>query len=166
MNEIKLIQSLSEMVNKLPHRDEKKLDALRRRAEMIIRKVFGDSSKYLEDLISIHFYPMGYPMDGHHYDERWFSGKSEVLNLFNTMLEELKLFGTSSKVNEGQKTDIEFSNRIFVVHGHDEAMKQAVARTLEKIGLEPIILHEKPSEGRTIIEKFTDYSEHYFYHTK
>ena len=37
-------------------------------------------------------------------------------------------------------------------------MKQAVARILEKIGLEPIILHEKPNTGRTIIEKFTDYS--------
>jgi predicted nucleotide-binding protein len=38
-------------------------------------------------------------------------------------------------------------------------MKQEVARILEKIGFEPIILHEKPSEGRTIIEKLTDYSD-------
>ncbi|HGE71730.1 TPA: nucleotide-binding protein [Candidatus Poribacteria bacterium] len=75
------------------------------------------------------------------------------------MLEELKLFGPSSKAGKVQKTDVKLSKQIFLVHGHDDAMKQAVARTLEKIGLEPIILHEKPSEGRTIIEKFTDYSE-------
>jgi len=50
-------------------------------------------------------------------------------------------------------------NRIFIIHGHDEAMKQTVARTLEKLGLTPVILHEQPNIGRTIIEKFTDYSD-------
>ncbi|MBA7519585.1 hypothetical protein ES705_11664 [subsurface metagenome] len=155
MNEIGLIQSLIEMINELPHRDEEKLDALRKRAEMIIRKVFGDSSKYLRDLDSINFFPV-WSSDENSYNECWRSGKSEVLNLFNTMLEELKLFGISQEVDKVRKADVEFSNRRFVVHGHDEEMKQAVARTLEKIELEPIILHEKPNEGRTIIEKFTD----------
>src|SRR5574341_240364 len=46
------------------------------------------------------------------------------------------------------------STNIFVVHGHDEEMKQAVARTLSKLGLNPIILHEQPNMGKTIIEKF------------
>lgn len=45
------------------------------------------------------------------------------------------------------------SRRVFVVHGHDEAAREAVARFLEKIDLKPIILHEQPSQGRTIIEK-------------
>jgi predicted nucleotide-binding protein len=159
MNEIELVQSLIDEVNELPHRDEEKLDALRRRAEMIIRKVFGESSKYLKDLNNIHFFPMVYPAEEDYYNERWLSGKSQMLNLFNTMLEELKLFGIRQKVDKVQKADAKSSNRIFIVHGHDEAMKQAVARTVEKMGLEPIILHEKPSEGRTIIEKFTDYSD-------
>jgi predicted nucleotide-binding protein len=51
------------------------------------------------------------------------------------------------------------SNRVFVVHGHNEEMKQSVARTLEKLALKPIILHEQPNQGRTIIEKFIDYSD-------
>ncbi|MDD4439639.1 MAG: nucleotide-binding protein [Tissierellia bacterium] len=49
--------------------------------------------------------------------------------------------------------------QIFVVHGHDNEMKEAVARTLVKLGLDPIILHEQPNGGRTIIEKITDYAE-------
>ena len=160
MNEIKLVQSLIDEVNELPYRDKEKLDALRRRADMIIRKVFGDSSKYLKDLNNISFFPMLSPVAEHEYGERWRYGESQMLNLFNTMLEELKLFGTPQKVDKVQKKDdVKSSNRIFIVHGHDEAMKQAVARTVEKMGLEPIILHEKPSEGRTIIEKFTDYSD-------
>lgn len=51
------------------------------------------------------------------------------------------------------------SNKIFLVHGHNEEMKQSVARLLEKLGFEPIILHEQPNMGRTIIEKFSDYSD-------
>jgi len=49
--------------------------------------------------------------------------------------------------------------QVFVVHGRDEGVKQAVARFLEKLDLQPIILHEQPSKGRTIIEKFEEYSD-------
>ena len=34
-----------------------------------------------------------------------------------------------------------------------------MARFLEKLDLEPIILHEKPNAGRTVIEKFSDYAD-------
>lgn len=47
---------------------------------------------------------------------------------------------------------------VFIVHGRDEATKEAVARFLGKLELDPVILHEKPNQGRTIIEKFEDYS--------
>lgn len=47
---------------------------------------------------------------------------------------------------------------VFVVHGHDDAMKEKTARFLSRLGLNPIILHEQPNEGRTIIEKFETYS--------
>lgn len=43
---------------------------------------------------------------------------------------------------------------IFIVHGHDTGFKEEVARFLEHLKLRPIILHEQPSKGRTIIEKF------------
>jgi predicted nucleotide-binding protein len=46
------------------------------------------------------------------------------------------------------------SKRVFVVHGRDEGAKDAVARFISKLGLEPIILHEQPNQGRTIVEKF------------
>jgi predicted nucleotide-binding protein len=46
------------------------------------------------------------------------------------------------------------TRKVFVVHGHDEAALQAVARFLEQLGLEAIVLREQPDQGRTIIEKF------------
>ena len=44
-------------------------------------------------------------------------------------------------------------SKVFIVHGHDDAAKEAVARFVEKIGLKAIILHEQASSGQTIIEK-------------
>jgi len=44
-------------------------------------------------------------------------------------------------------------SKVFVVHGHDEGMREAVARFLQAIGCEPIILHEQANQGRTVIEK-------------
>jgi predicted nucleotide-binding protein len=51
------------------------------------------------------------------------------------------------------------SRRVFIVHGHDEEMKQAVARTLEGLKFTPIVLHEQAGGGRTIIEKFEAYAD-------
>jgi predicted nucleotide-binding protein len=60
---------------------------------------------------------------------------------------------------DSRATDSELSRRVFVVHGHDDAMKLGVARALEKLDFKPVILHEQPDKGRTLIEKFTDYSD-------
>lgn len=51
------------------------------------------------------------------------------------------------------------SRRIFVVHGHDDGLKETVARFLAKLGLEPVILHEQPNRGQTVIEKFEEHSD-------
>ncbi len=59
-----------------------------------------------------------------------------------------------AEITETPKTSGVLTTDIFVVHGHDEEMKQATARVLSKLGLNPIILHEKPNQGKTLIEKF------------
>jgi predicted nucleotide-binding protein len=51
----------------------------------------------------------------------------------------------------------EFSNDVFIVHGHDDPAKTEVARLIERAGLNAVILHEQANEGRTIIEKFEKY---------
>lgn len=53
----------------------------------------------------------------------------------------------------------ERTNKVFVVHGHDDAARESVARFLERLGLEAVILHEQASGGRTIIEKLEHYSD-------
>ncbi|SEO67906.1 TIR domain-containing protein [Mucilaginibacter sp. OK283] len=51
------------------------------------------------------------------------------------------------------------NNDVFIVHGHNNEIKINVARTLEKLGLNPIILHEQANSGKTIIEKFEEHSK-------
>lgn len=51
------------------------------------------------------------------------------------------------------------ARKVFVVHGHDEFAREAVARFLEKLGFEAIILHEQVNQGRTIIEKIEAHGE-------
>jgi predicted nucleotide-binding protein len=44
-------------------------------------------------------------------------------------------------------------SKVFIVHGHDGAPKAEVARFIEKLGFEAIILHERPKKARTLITK-------------
>lgn len=61
--------------------------------------------------------------------------------------------------NQNQSIGKDVSNRVFLVHGHDNELKESTARFLERIDLEPVILHEQTNKGRTIIEKFEEYSD-------
>ncbi len=54
---------------------------------------------------------------------------------------------------------IEYRNKGFVIHGHDEAARETIARFLEKLGPEPVVLHEQANKGHTIIEKFEDHAD-------
>jgi predicted nucleotide-binding protein len=42
---------------------------------------------------------------------------------------------------------------VFVVHGHDHASRDTVELFLRRVGMNPIILAERPSRGNTVIEK-------------
>lgn len=50
----------------------------------------------------------------------------------------------------GDPTD---HSRVFIVHGHDDASRETVARFIAIMGLQPIILHEQATRGMTIPEK-------------
>ena len=54
------------------------------------------------------------------------------------------------------------SNKVFIVHGHDLALREEVAGFLKDLELHPIILSEQANLGNTIIEKIEQNSDvHY-----
>jgi predicted nucleotide-binding protein len=52
-----------------------------------------------------------------------------------------------------------FQRKVFIVHGRDDGPREAVARFLERLGFEPVILHERANLGRTVIEKVEAHSD-------
>ena len=61
----------------------------------------------------------------------------------------------SSKPNNSLKK----SKRVFIVHGRDNKTKELMRKFLLSIGIEPIILHEQPNEGKSILDKLQKQSE-------
>ena len=51
-----------------------------------------------------------------------------------------------------------FGDEVFIVHGHDEAAKHAIARFVAKFDIEPTILDEQVNRGQTIIDKFEEHA--------
>lgn len=91
----------------------------------------------------------------------------EFIDKFNTKIENLKkleqkielLKSSEPEVVAQEKENVELNmSQVFIVHGHDDLAKVETARFIEKLGFEPIILHEQASSGKTIIEKIESYS--------
>ena len=48
------------------------------------------------------------------------------------------------------------TNKVFIVHGHDTAVRAEVELLVKKLGYEPIVLFKQASGGKTIIEKLEE----------
>ncbi|MCG7927208.1 MAG: nucleotide-binding protein [Candidatus Thiodiazotropha taylori] len=93
---------------------------------------------------------------GHHF---FYSGKKVIAGihaltgqLIIPFVRDYKNY-VQSKGSTENVLKLPFSRKIFIVHGHDDGARETVARFLERIGLEAVILHEQANQGRTIIEK-------------
>ena len=97
----------------------------------------------------------------HWYDPE-ISGASLTFNLKSILNKMLAYQAVNYPFQESESHTIErktMSNKVFIVHGHDNAAIQEMARTLERGGFEAIILHEQPDSGLTIIEKIERYAD-------
>lgn len=132
-----------------------------------VRDVFGSNSPEFRDYEHHDIWDGGYGT----YDEepelqrKFLSGVTQtVLSLEGLIsrLEEKRLDladVSAPAARESSPEPTRNGRRVFIVHGHDHEAKELTARFLEKLKLEPIILSERPSEGRTIIEKFEAHSD-------
>lgn len=97
------------------------------------------------------------------------SGLQEAKAIFKVYLDELEqedfdraaerikaVGGEVVKINNWVEKKYD---KVFIVHGHDNTLKQEVARIIEKQGLEAVILSEQANGGKTIIEKIEENSD-------
>ena len=101
---------------------------------------------------------MNYPSPSDEFERRLKTLISKIKKL-ESIKERLELIPLASGVQPVMpQASSGVGNRVFIVHGHDEAARGPIARFIEKLGLEAVILHEQASGGRTIIEKLEYYS--------
>lgn len=81
------------------------------------------------------------------------NNRKHTTNITTAVFDRVKtsLDNKSMTTNNPKKIDL---SKIFIVHGRDNELKQEVARFIENLGFEAIILHEQANKGQTIIQKF------------
>ena len=138
-----------------------------RNTRVAIVNTFGDESPHIREFVGIPFSGGIFAGDGWYEagaKEAYRSGLSAASAILKSMLDEIEEYS----LDDDPSQDVtgthgvpqqRISNRVFVVHGRDGGTRDTVARFLESLELEPVILQERASEGRTIIEKFEDYSD-------
>lgn len=129
-----------------------------------LTRVFGSGSPNLNSVL----YASGdggmyMGMSDYEYLQYMRSGFNNKIKMLQSCIEQLQTdieLNAPAIINEpGAEISRSTGTKVFVVHGHNHGVKETVARFLERLDLEPVILHEKPNAGRTIIEKFSDYAD-------
>ena len=127
------------------------------RVKSLITKQYGNINPYSQIIKEIDFYA--------NVGSFVLKNVKSLEGLLHLIIDDLELKNSISSINllpplaekiveDSMKPSILIKKKVFIVHGHNEIMQQSVARFIEKLGLEAIILSEQVNNGKTIIEKF------------
>ena len=150
-------------LKQLPH-DSPKFKKWQRNTRVAIGMIFGEDSRNATDFENISYWPsvIYTDMPDSEFQATYRRGLDSAAAMLESMIDQINDYWpddnqaqipSSPQVNHRPS-----SNKVFVIHGRDDGTKQTVARFLETLGLEPVILHEQANLGRTIIEKFEDHA--------
>ncbi len=129
-----------------------------------MRHIFGRNARFVQEFEAIRFVQI---RPTRSYADQFWAGYTEARALLESIIQEIEEYCTddmvstpSSVAEQNESGQVKPATRdVFIVHGHDDGLKQSVVRVINELGLNPIILHEKPDQGRTIIEKFDAYGQ-------
>lgn len=165
MNYLDLISSLKDQLFSLPEYDDARANALLLRAAILIENIFREKDnsrrRYLSHLDKIKFKPVSYSSSSEVEQKTWRKACDDMKYLLEITLEEVKTFPPDSQISNSliPEFSVDSKNNVFIVHGHDGAMRKKVEETLKDLGFKPIVLGHEPSQGDTLIEKLTRYSQ-------
>ena len=166
----KAIERLQKALDKIPElkqlrRNSPDFEKWHRDTRIAIVNTFGNESNHEKDFndISYHLWAFDIGTLDSEFQAAYEAGLDSAASVLESMIDEIEEYWEEDKESSDTSgTEVKTpkdTNKVFVVHGRDESARQTVARFLEKLDLEPVILHEQPSKGRTIIEKFEDHSD-------
>ena len=131
-----------------------------RDAKTVVRNTFGEtSSRFLEFPVPTFVFSSESP----HVIVPLESDVDFAVTMIEEMIEEIREYWEDDNQRKTFSSNTDNTsigtNKIFIVHGRDNEIKETVARFLGQLDLEPIILHEQSNQGQTIIEKFEQHAQ-------
>ena len=143
----------------------------RRSTGIAITNTFGDESRHIREFDDIDYFSRFASLPPREKEKTLKSAAALLQSMIEEVEEDWEEDTEAAKVLKKLKLQQPGEDRkkehqpppntreVFVIHGRDEAAKQKVARFLEKLDLTPVILHEQPNQGQTIIEKFEQHAQ-------
>lgn len=173
---IKLLQRAAERVRQI-HSEEfvtvSDAEIWIRDTRLAVSNIFGEQSSQMYDfLAALENYrtlPENLPDKGKYFKLI----ASTLLGLLQSMSQEVEDFWPEepkapapnpvttpdpAPAGAGEPSKGPSMKDVFIIHGHDHGTKDSVVLFLTRLGLNPIVLHEQPNRGRSVIEKFEDYA--------
>ena len=151
-----IIKEAEELLKKDITRSSTEFKAWKMKAERYLISCFGETSHEYSEFKKLDFTTIfwGQSIAQSEYVTSCHEDIKTAIAIFKVYLEEAKEESTNVIHNQPMNY-----SKVFIVHGHDGELKESVARVIEKQGIEAIILSEHSNQGRTVIEKFENYSD-------
>lgn len=154
-----LVDEIDVLISHQVTSSEAEFKVWKSKTERALIKIFGEDSYEYNEFKQYHFTLRVALLNTPHKDyvQACIKDLNNVKAVLSSYIDDLNEADESINASSNEKC---FSYRdVFIVHGHNDALKEAVARLIERQGINAIILNEQPNMGRTIIEKIEDYSD-------
>lgn len=92
-------------------------------------------------------------------DEAFIAACARDLNTIKLIFENYLRDMIEENVNVNTNDKKASFDKVFIVHGHNDELKESIARLIDRQEITPIILHEQVNRGATIIEKIESNSD-------
>src|ERR1700730_1995931 len=135
---------------------KQRYDAWRGSAFEMLKAAFGESHTHISSFVGqTRVVPTFGPVPEHEQERGRRERLKEKIAFLEAVIEE---FPPIDVQTHNTKIDPTSLNKVFIVHGHNDALKYEIAHSLQRAGLDVTILHEQPNKGRTVLEKFSEHA--------
>ena len=111
----------------------------RRDVQIALEQIFGNSSRHHSDFNSISFRPSSYGMfdPDPAFRSAYLRGLQNSRAILESMVQEVEEYwkGPTDQSPSQGKSETRDNLKVFIVHGRDEAVKEGVARLVQRLGL-------------------------------
>ena len=178
---VKAKERIQKALDRIPALKERRFESAefskwRRDTEIAITNTFGEDTRHIEDFRRISYSPFperavlipSYLSSTESGEERsreaFLNGLNRAESVLASIIDEVEEYWPDEEeaftILEDSQVDAPIdTKKVFIVHGRDHGTRDMVARFIQQLEIEPIILQEQPNKGLTVIEKFEKHAQ-------